>query len=110
MRGHPDLGPAGANVDFVTAVDRGTLDVRCYERGVEAETLSSGTGYVASALVARRLGRVGSEVACRSRAGLTGSVRLEDSEDGRIAAVLSGDARVIYNAVLNTEALTGWKA
>lgn len=111
LRRHPDLGPEGANVDFITVRDRGHLDIRCYERGVEAETLSSGSGCIAAALAARHLGRVDSPVACLTRVGITATVTIEEAVADAAAgtsAILSGDARIIYNGALNAEALSGF--
>jgi diaminopimelate epimerase len=49
--------PAGTNVNFMSVVDRRTIRVRTYERGVENETQACGTGSTASALVSFMLGR-----------------------------------------------------
>jgi diaminopimelate epimerase len=110
LRRHPDLGPEGANVDFITLRDRRTLDIRCYERGVEAETLSSGSGCIAAAVAVVQAGRADSPVTCRSRAGMASTVTLEPRPDGALDVVLAGDARVIYTGVLHAEALTGFEA
>jgi diaminopimelate epimerase len=54
-RSSPLFAPAGANIDFATLQDDGSLAIRTYERGVEAETLACGTGAVAAALIAHKI-------------------------------------------------------
>lgn len=51
LRAHPATGPGGANVNFFSTADDGVVEVRSWERGVEGETLSCGSGLVAVALV-----------------------------------------------------------
>ncbi|MFP4228123.1 MAG: diaminopimelate epimerase [Salinivenus sp.] len=57
LRHDPALKPTGANVNFVEATADG-LRMRTYEKGVEAETPSCGTGVLAAATVAVAAGRV----------------------------------------------------
>lgn len=50
IRYHPEFRDAGVNVNYYSPVDAG-IRIRTYERGVEDETLSCGTGVTAAALV-----------------------------------------------------------
>jgi diaminopimelate epimerase len=49
IRDQSEFAPGGTNVNFVSVKDN-TVLIRTYERGVENETLSCGTGIVASVL------------------------------------------------------------
>ena len=51
LRRHRGLGPGGANISFVSAGGDHSLDIRTFERGVEAETLCCGSAVVAAGLV-----------------------------------------------------------
>ncbi len=51
LRFHPDFSPQGTNVNAV-AIEKHSLYIRTYERGVEGETLACGTGITASAIAA----------------------------------------------------------
>lgn len=56
VREYSSLFPVGININFVRRVkDSEILEYRCFERGVNHETLACGTGALAVAFVAREL-------------------------------------------------------
>jgi diaminopimelate epimerase len=108
IRLHPDLHPQGANVNFVVIRDEHSIEVRTYERGVEGETLSCGSGVVASVSTGALFGRVKSPVEVLTRSGITLEVAF-DLAGGELSGLkLKGDARLIYRAALTPETLEGF--
>lgn len=102
LRGDPEFGAAGANVNFVSAPAAGESAwlIRTFERGVEAETLSCGTGTVASAFALVAAGRAAPPVEFRTQLGLRLGV------SGRVAGGqatdvwLLGEGRLVYTGIL----------
>ena len=83
--------PKGANVNFVQVTGPDTISIRTFERGVEAETLSCGTGATASAAVAHKLGRVGETVQVETKGGLlTITLKEETKMEGPAVTVFAG--------------------
>lgn len=110
IRTHPDLAPAGANVNFVVVRGENEIAVRTYERGVEAETLSCGSGVVASSVTSALFGKVKAPVKVLTRSGITLEVNLTaDGGDPRDVQ-LRGDARLIYRATFTPETIDGFDA
>lgn len=96
LRRHPELRPDGANVDFVRFPEPGVVELRVWERGVEAETLASGTGALAAALAAVHLGHGRFPIEVRTAGGFPLVV---DGEPADAAPprrwTLTGDARLV---------------
>lgn len=80
-----DAFPCGANVTIASSHSDEAFDQRTYERGVEGETRSCGTGAVAVAAVARELGHTDAEAVAVHPPGGRLNVRF----DGR-GVVLAG--------------------
>jgi diaminopimelate epimerase len=90
VRHHPSF-PKGANVNFVEMGSGDTLKIRTYERGVEDETLSCGTGATAAAAVAHRQGYKGPVIVVETKGGpLTISLGEETWVEGPAATVYYG--------------------
>lgn len=105
IRRHAMFAPDGTNVSFLVRGDDGSLELRTFERGVEAETLACGTACVAAAILAVERGWSRAPVVCHTRSGLELQVGLEGSAEGYRGLRLQGDARFIYEGNLAPEAL-----
>lgn len=91
---------AGINVNFVEAVNATTINVRTYERGVEDETLSCGTGSVASALTYAENNNVYSAQYTVNVKGGTLKVRFEKKEKRYVNIWLIGPAIFVYEGIV----------
>lgn len=96
IRYHELFQPAGTNVNFVRLSGPQELQIRTYERGVEAETLACGTGAVAAALIAARHLGMPSPVAVRPRSGELLTIYYTPQGDDFAAVFLEGDAVVVF--------------
>ena len=96
IRFHPLFQPAGTNVNFIQVTGPQELQVRTYERGVEAETLACGTGSVAAALIASRLHALNSPVSVQPRSGETLKVYFENQNGNFQSVFLEGEAAVVF--------------
>lgn len=82
----------GTNVNFVQTIDTNTITVRTYERGIEGETFSCGTGAMASALISHVSKGIKNPVKVRTKGGkLT-----VDWDKGFNPLYLSGKAELVF--------------
>ncbi len=100
LRRHPDFGAAGTNVDFVRFPAPRRLEIRTWERGVEAETLACGSGVLAAAAVGLATARLETP----ARALTAGGFELTVEAAGAAGFRLAGDARIIAEGRLRPEA------
>lgn len=107
MRRAEIFAPAGVNVDLIATRSDGGLEIRTWERGVEGETLSCGSGAIAAAAAARlrHPRRTVFEVLPRSHMPLT--VRFVESDEQVPTVEFEGDARVVFEGLVTAEALRG---
>src|SRR6266852_2372075 len=104
LRRHDFFKPAGTNVDFVEVVDRRTIRIRTYERGVEDETLACGSGAIAAALISSAVHKVESPVTVLplSRSPLAVSFLADGPRFTNIT--LTGEARAVYEGSMHSNA------
>lgn len=92
--------PEGTNVNFVKIEGRNKLHVRTYERGVEGETLSCGTGAAAASAIAYLQKMVTSPVYVKPLSKETIKVILKDI-DGKIIPYIQAKVHLVFSGTID---------
>lgn len=100
IRWFDDFAPGGTNVNFVEVTTDGIF-VRTFERGVEDETLSCGTGSTASAIASVLSGHTDTNPVKVKTMGGDLSVSFEPTENGAKNIWLKGPAEFVYSGTIN---------
>ena len=98
LRYSSEFAPNGSNINFVEKITEDKIKVRTYERGVENETLSCGTGVTAAAMATSQKLTNKVEV---STAGGQLSVSFEKVADGYQNVWLKGPAEMVYSGKID---------
>ncbi|HRU39266.1 MAG TPA: diaminopimelate epimerase [Candidatus Goldiibacteriota bacterium] len=102
IRYHRKFAPKGTNVNFISKKN-GMIHIRTYERGVESETYACGTGATAAGIASYLAGSSKPPVRLMSKGG---ALRVSFTH-GKCAFTdvwLQGNARIVYEGVVNKEA------
>jgi diaminopimelate epimerase len=110
LRHSPEF-PDGTNVMFVRypvpdVPGQSTLEIRSFERGVEAETLACGSGILAATFVGLHLGRLSFPIDVVTLGGFPFNVTGSAPDGQLISWSLTGDARLLAVGELQEAAVS----
>lgn len=94
-------GKAGSNVNFVSPINEDTFTIRTYERGVEDETLSCGTGATAVAIAMYMSMKVTTNKVNINVEGGKLAVNFEENNGVFTNVNLIGPATLVFEGVIN---------
>ena len=94
-------GSAGANVNFVEQIYEDTFSIRTYERGVEDETLSCGTGATAVAIAMNFIGKTNSNSIKINVQGGKLEVSFDKNDSLYSNVILKGPATFVFQGKIN---------
>lgn len=92
---------AGANVNFVEQINEDTFSIRTYERGVEDETLSCGTGATAVAVAMNHIGKTNSNAIKINVQGGKLEVSFDKTDSLYFNVFLKGPAAFVFQGKIN---------
>ena len=103
IRNSKDFVKEGINVNFVESIDEDEIYVRTYERGVEDETLSCGTGVTASALISAHNDNGFNRVEVRTPGGRL-SVEFDKIDENHFKNIwLNGPANFVFKGEIQID-------
>lgn len=94
-------GATGSNINFVEQESKDTFKVRTYERGVEDETLSCGTGVTAVTLAMHHLGKINGKYANIKAMGGNLKVEFDYSDNTYNNVHLIGEAKQVFKGEIS---------
>jgi diaminopimelate epimerase len=94
-------GKAGSNVNFVKQLSADHFRLRTYERGVEDETLSCGTGATAAAIAMNVLGKTNSHIIQLDVEGGKLEVSFDKVDERYIDVFLKGPATFVFQGEID---------
>ncbi|HEY5371255.1 MAG TPA: diaminopimelate epimerase, partial [Hanamia sp.] len=103
IRNSRDFVVKGINVNFVETLSKDKIYVRTYERGVENETLSCGTGVTASALVSAHNDNGFNRVEVKTKGGNLSVEFDKNSETEFVNIWLCGPAHFVFSGEIELE-------
>jgi diaminopimelate epimerase len=94
-------GKAGSNINFVKQISEDTFAIRTYERGVEDETLSCGTGATAVAIAMHAIGKTSAEHLNINVEGGKLQVSFEKQASTYTKVMLIGPATFVFKGTIS---------
>jgi len=94
-------GKAGSNVNFVKQLSENHFRLRTYERGVEDETLSCGTGATATAIAMNAIGKTSSHKIKLDVEGGQLEVSFDKENDSYVNVFLTGLATFVFKGEID---------
>nr|WP_299344287.1 diaminopimelate epimerase [Allomuricauda sp.] len=92
-------GVVGSNINFVSQLGKDSFKVRTYERGVEGETLSCGTGVTAVALAMHKAGKTESSSVNIDTPGGSLNISFSPRGEGYEDVYLKGPAKQVFKGI-----------